>query len=87
MAYKLLMETSNPADIALIRSLLDAEGILFFVQGEGFHAVRPLLQPVRFLVAEDRFDDAEEMIRGLRLSYGPFSSGASEGGDGTPDDR
>jgi len=74
MEYKLLIETSNPADIALIRSLLDAEGILYYVQGEGFHAVRPMVQPTRFLVANDRLEEAQELLSNLRLSYGPMTS-------------
>ncbi len=74
MEYKLLIETSNPADIALIKSLLDAEDILYFVHGDAFNAVRPMVEPVRFMVAEDRLEDAENLIGGLRLSYGPIAS-------------
>jgi len=82
MDYRLLIETSNPADIALIKSLLDAEDILYFVQGEAFNAVRPMVEPVRFMVAEDRLQDAQERIEGLRLSYGPIASPPQEGGEG-----
>ena len=74
MSYELLIETSNPADIALIKSLLDSEGILYFVQGEAFSAVRPLVEPVRFMVAEDRLEEAKELIGGLRLAYGPMAA-------------
>ena len=74
MDYKLLIEMSNPADIALIKSLLNAEDILYFVQGEAFSTVRLLIEPVRFMVAEDRLEDAEELIRGLQLSHGPIAS-------------
>ncbi len=86
MAYRLLIETSNPADIALIKSLLDAEDILYFVQGEAFSAVRPMVEPVRFMVAEDRLEDANELIGGLRLSYGPIASPQQESAEGTKDD-
>ncbi len=74
MGYKPLIETSNPADIALIKSLLESEGILYFVHGEAFNAVRPTVEPVRFLVAEDRLEEARELIKGLHLSYGPIAS-------------
>ncbi len=74
MTYQLLLETSNPADIAMVKSLLTAEKILHFVQGEAFNTVRPLIEPVRFMVAEDRIEDARELIRGLHLSYSPMAS-------------
>jgi len=78
MAYELLIETSNPADIALIKSLLDSEGILYFVHGEAFSAVRPLVEPVRFMVAADRLTEAKELIGGLRLAYGPMAAPTKE---------
>ena len=74
MDYKLLIETFNPADIALIKSLLDAEDILYFVHGEAFSTIRPMVEPVRFMVAKDRLEEAEELIGGLHLSYGPIAS-------------
>ena len=74
MAYRVLIETSNPADIALVKSLLDSEDVLYFVQGEAFSAVRPMVEPVRFMVAEDRLEDARELIGGLGLSCGPITS-------------
>ncbi len=74
MQYALLIETSNPADVALIKSLLDSEGILYFVHGEAFSAVRPLVEPVRILVAEDRLEEARDLIGGLRLAYGPTAA-------------
>jgi len=87
MTYKLLLETSNPADIAMVKSLLNAEGILHFVQGEAFNTVRPLIEPARFMVAEDRLDDAMELIRTLQLSYGPMTSTTSEkAGEASSDD-
>ena len=64
---------ASPADIALIKSLLDSEGILYFVQGEAFSAVRPLVEPVRFMVAADRLQEAKGLIGGLRLAYGPMA--------------
>ncbi len=74
MKYELLIETSNPADVALIKSLLDSEGILYFVHGEAFSAVRPLVEPVRILVAEDRLEEARDLIAGLRLAYDPTTA-------------
>jgi len=82
MNHELLIETSNPADIAMIKSLLDADGIVYFVQGEAFHAVRPMIEPVRFMVAADQLDAARDRIAGLRLSYGAMTT-TSKLDDGT----
>ncbi len=73
MSMKELVATSNMADIALIKSLLDSEGILYLAQGEQFHLVRPLIEPVRFLVDEADYDRALPLIESLHLSYGPFA--------------
>jgi hypothetical protein len=86
MDYKLLIETSNPADIALIKSLLDTEDILYFAQGEAFSTVRLLGEPVRFMVAEDRLEETEGLIEGLRLSHGPIGSPRWGSGEESKDD-
>lgn len=82
MDYKLLIETSNPADISLIRHLLDTEEILYFVQGEAFSAIWPTAEPVRFMVAEDRIEEAERLIGELQRSHDPPQQ---EGDAGTND--
>jgi SAM-dependent methyltransferase len=81
--YKLLIETSNPADISLIRHLLDTEEILYFVHGEAFSAVWPTVEPVRFMVAEDRIEEAERLIGQLQRTHDPPQQ---EGDVGTNDD-
>ncbi len=57
-----VISTSNFGDIALIKSLLDAESIAYFVDGENFNTVSPWIQPVRFLVREDCFEKAREVL-------------------------
>jgi hypothetical protein len=69
---KELVSTSNLADIALIKSLLDSEAIFYLAQGENFHLLRPLIEPVRFLVSEADLDRAKPLIESIRLSYGPL---------------
>jgi len=79
MELKELVVTSNLADIALIKSLLDSESIPYLAHGENFHLVRLLIEPVRFLVAESDLDRARPLIDSLRLSFGSFAhSGDSE---------
>ncbi len=75
MELKELVATSNPVDIALIKSLLDSEGIPYLAPGEHFHLVRPLIEPVRFLVAERDLDRAKLLIENIRLSFADFSDG------------
>ncbi|MFC2106403.1 DUF2007 domain-containing protein, partial [Candidatus Bipolaricaulota bacterium] len=65
MELKELVATSNLADIALIKSLLDSEGIPYLAQGEHFNLVRPLVEPVRFLVAEEDLDRAKPLIESI----------------------
>lgn len=74
MKLKELVSTFNLADIAVIRSLLDAEGIAYLAQGEQFHSVRPLVEPVRFLVAEGDLNRALPLIESIRLAYGSLSN-------------
>jgi SAM-dependent methyltransferase len=84
MALKELVSTSNMADIALIKSLLDSEGIPYLAQGEGFHAVRPLIEPVRFLVAEEDLERARPLIEDIHLSFGAFAD--FQDGEGVQND-
>ncbi|HDS29216.1 MAG TPA: DUF2007 domain-containing protein [Candidatus Acetothermia bacterium] len=81
MALRELVATSNPAEIALIKSLLDAEGIPYLAQGEGFHGVRMLVEPVRFLVPEQDLETARPLLEGLTLSFGSFAD--FQDGEGT----
>ena len=70
MELKELVTTSNLTDIALLKSLLDSEGIPASCRGEHSHPVRPLIEPVRFLVTEEDLDRAKPLIGGIRLSFG-----------------
>ena len=62
MTYVELIRTYNPADVGLIQSILESADILHYVHGERFSTLRPLLQPARIMVAEDRLEEAEELI-------------------------
>lgn len=73
-----LISTSNLADIALIKSLLDSEDITYFAHGENFHLVQPLIEPVQFLVSPEDLERATILIEGLRLSFSPLAGASSE---------
>jgi hypothetical protein len=76
--YEEVMSTFNPFDIAMIKSLLDGEDILYFFQGEQFSYVRPLADPVRLMVAKEDVEAAGEILKDLVISYGPSGQGKSE---------
>lgn len=78
--YSLLLTTMNQSDIAVIKSLLDDAKIDYYVYDEEFLAVRPLVQPVRFLVAEDQMEDAKELLKGLDLNLFGISQRNDDGG-------
>jgi hypothetical protein len=74
MALRELVATASLSDIALIKSLLDAEGIFYLAQGENFNLVRPLVEPVRFLVPEEDLERARPLVESVRLTYGAFAA-------------
>lgn len=70
MEYRELVRTFNQGDIALIKSMLLAEGIEYYLKGEDFNLVRPLAVPPIFMVREDQYQEAQEIIKGLNVSFG-----------------
>jgi hypothetical protein len=64
-----IIETHNAGDRVLIKSLLDAEGITYYIQNE---FVAPYLfnaLPMRFMVVKGQADQALEILQGIDLSY------------------
>ncbi len=83
--YVEVMGTYNPADIALIRSILDAENITYYFNAEHFIYVRPLAEPVRLMVKKDEAEKAKEVLKDLDLAILGIDlrkgKGDSENGD------
>jgi len=69
--YVHLLSTCNLADIALIKSVLDGEGIVYYFQGESFTYL--MAQPTKLMVNEDDIERAKELINELELQYRFFS--------------
>lgn len=64
-----VLETHNAGDRAFLRSLLDAENIDYFIQGE---AVAPYLLnalPMRVMVRCDQAEAVRELLADIDLSY------------------
>jgi len=66
--YVEIMGTYNPADVALIKSILDTENITYYFKAEHFMYVRPLAEPVRLMVKTDEVEKAKEILRDLNLA-------------------
>jgi len=67
--YVPIIETHNAGDRAFLRSILDAEGIVYFIQNEH---VAPYLYnslPMRVMVRKDQANKAREILKDVKLSY------------------
>ncbi len=64
-----ILETHNAGDRVFIKSLLEAEGIVHFIQGE---YVAPYLfnaLPMRVMVRKDQAAKARELLKNIKLTY------------------
>ena len=75
IAYEEVLTTFNPSDKAILKSILDAEGIAYFLQGEHaatyvYHAI-----PVRLMVRKDQVDLAKEILKdfNIKSTFGGLS--------------
>ncbi|MDH4205936.1 MAG: DUF2007 domain-containing protein [Desulfobacteraceae bacterium] len=66
--YELIFEIHNASDQAYLKSILGAEGITYFIQGEHvapfiFHSV-----PMRLMVQKDQAAKVREFLKDFKLS-------------------
>ena len=67
--YVSILETHNVGDCVFIKSIFDAEGIVYFIQGEN---VAPYLfnaLPMRVMVKKDQVENAKNILKDIKLSY------------------
>lgn len=74
--YEEILGTHNPADIALIKSLLDAEDLTYYFHGEHFIYMRPMADPARLMVRKDQAATARELLSELDLSFTAINLGS-----------
>ena len=67
--FEEILFTPNSGDMALIKSLLDSEGIVYYFRGEFFSSVHPLAQPARLMVRTDQADEVKEILESLNITY------------------
>ena len=67
--YETILETHSAGDRAFLRSILDAENITYFIQGEH---VAPYLfnaTPSRLMVRKDQASEARKILTDCQLSF------------------
>ncbi len=79
VAYEEVLATLNPAEIALIKSLLDEAGIDYRFLTEV--AGPPLAMPARLLVPKDRVREAKELLDDFIAGGQAVADGEDEGED------
>jgi hypothetical protein len=67
LRYIYLLTTINQTDIAFIKSILDSEKIEYFITGQNFLSVDPLIQGARLYVDEKHYQLAKDLIDKLDL--------------------
>jgi Protein of unknown function (DUF2007). len=72
--YEEILFTNNAADIAVIKSLFDSEGIVYYFLGEHFAF------PIRLMVNKDQVEEARELLKNLGRSC--LENDSSEDSDG-----
>jgi hypothetical protein len=68
----------NQGDLGIIKSILDDGSIDYFVNGENFLSVDPLIQPASIMVREDQLDEANEIIKNFELHIFGVSSNQND---------
>lgn len=71
--YEEILATYNPADIAVIKSLLESEGITYYFKGDHL-TLRPIGDSARLMVSRPEAETARELLSDLDLSFTETSS-------------
>jgi len=66
--YVLLLTSLNQGDIGVIKSILDNSNIDYYMSGENFLTVEPLIQPARFFVNVNDIKMAGELLKDYNLN-------------------
>ena len=67
--YERVLATHNPADIAVIKSILDGEEVDYFFKGELFNQLEPPVQPATLMVRKDQSETANDLLKDLNVVF------------------
>ncbi|MBI5376554.1 MAG: DUF2007 domain-containing protein [Candidatus Schekmanbacteria bacterium] len=67
--FEEILETSNPGDIAIIKSILGGSDIDFYFNGDFsmdilYHAI-----PAKLMVSKDQVEEAVELLKDLNINF------------------
>jgi len=65
LEFEEILISLSASDVAMIKSLLDSEGITYYFRGESSYSYAP---PTRLMVQKDRAAEAREILEGLDTS-------------------
>lgn len=65
--YVQITSSINQGDIGLIRSLLDDANIDYYIFGENFLIIDPLIQPARVFVVKDQVEEAKNILKNVDI--------------------
>ncbi len=82
--YVPILETHNAGDRVFLKSILDAEGITYFIQGEYVAPYVFNALPMRLMVRKDQARRAREILKDIKLSY---SYGGTTNREDFPDEE
>lgn len=60
--YKEVTSNLRQDEIAIIKSILEARGIVYAIQGEAFGSIRQVPSTIRLVVQESQYDDVLELL-------------------------
>ncbi len=61
--YSQIFSSLNQGDIGIVKSILDDGSIDYYVFGENFLSVDPLIQPAKFFILNEQIDEARELLK------------------------
>ncbi len=67
--FEEILLTSNAGDMAIIKSLLEGEGIIYYFKGEFSSHTHPFPQPAVLMVRRGQAEEAKEILESLNISF------------------